>query len=192
VAGTPANNANEIWGTFVGAIDQASAYRFAHWLGLASGKPVHLAFQSAGGMVGDGIFIYELLRNAPSPVTLYSLGAVSSIAALAFLGAKKKCVGAYATFMLHRTTFTAATPSTGAALAARVQTLAIDDQRTERILRLHLRLDSARWNDLDGNDVWFTAQEAVAVGFADEIADFAPPTGTTLWDFNLAVQGVSP
>jgi len=32
----------------------------------------------------------------------------------------------------------------------------------------------------------------VAIGFADEVVDFAPPPSVPLWDFNLAVQGVAP
>jgi ATP-dependent protease ClpP protease subunit len=190
---TPASK--ERYGTFVGTIDQASASRLAHWLDGAAfdhSTHVHLAFQSSGGLVADGVFLYDLIRSYPVPLTIYNMGTVSSIAAIAYLGAKHRHVSKNATFMLHRTTFIFPTPPGAAELQRRAQTLVIDDQRTERILRAHLRPEWDRWNDLNSNDVWFTADEAVAAGMADAVADFSPPQGTELWDFNMAVQGVTP
>jgi ATP-dependent Clp protease protease subunit len=198
MTGTPAAGAQatpETYATFVGGIDQSSAYRLTHWLGIASQRPgayVHLLFHSLGGTVGEGILLYEFFRAAPFEVTLYNSGSVSSIAAVAFLGARHRKVGRNATFMLHRTTFTSTMPAGVKEVRRRAETLAIDDQRMERILRQHLRLEADRWDDLDGNDVWFTADEAVAVGLADAVAEFAPPQGTQIWDFNLPVQGMTP
>jgi ATP-dependent Clp protease protease subunit len=183
------------YGVFAGFIDQSAVYRVSHWLSAVThdgGGHVHLLFQSSGGNVADGVFLYNFLRTFPFQLTLYNGGSVQSIAAVAFLAARHRKVSKHGTFMVHRTHFPGANPATARELLVRVEALKIDDQRTETILREHLRLEPSRWNDLDGNDVWFTADEAVRVGIADGIADFAPPPATPLWDFNLPIQGMTP
>lgn len=168
-------------------------YRLSHWLDLASQnvpRPhVHLLFQSNGGSVGDGVFLYNYFRSLPFEFTIYNVGSVVSIAAVAFLGAKHKRVSAAGTFMLHRTTFNQIIPANAQDLQARAASLTIDDQRTLAILKQHLtKLEPSRWNDLNSNEVWFTADEAVRIGMADSVADYAPPTGTALLDFSF-LQG---
>lgn len=77
-------------------------------------------------------------------------------------------------------------PLNGSQLQVKVSSLAMDDQRTLAILKQHLpKLEAARWDDLNSNEVWLAADEAVSVEMADAIADFAPPVGTALWDFNF-------
>jgi ATP-dependent protease ClpP protease subunit len=39
-----------------------------------------------------------------------------------------------------------------------------------------------KWAHFDHNDLWFSAEEAVQFGIADEIAEFAPPVGTKLYN----------
>jgi ATP-dependent Clp protease protease subunit len=41
--------------------------------------------QSTGGFVGDGIAIYNYLRNVPIEIIAYNGGMVSSIAVLVFI-----------------------------------------------------------------------------------------------------------
>ncbi|MEO8450030.1 MAG: ATP-dependent Clp protease proteolytic subunit [Gemmatimonadota bacterium] len=177
----------DFYGTFCGPIDEGSAFRLCHWLDLASQKQspsVHLLFQSSGGNVGDGVFLYNYFRSLPFKLTIYNAGSVSSVATVAFLGARHRLVSHAATFMLHQTMFTGL-PATAQQLQARVTSLALDDQRTLSILRQHLTLEPARWDDLNGNEVWFSADEAVRIGMADGIADFSPPAGTPITDFNF-------
>ena len=38
-----------------------------------------------------------------------------------------------------------------------------------------------KWSYFDHNDLWFSAEDAVRFGIADEIAEFDPPVGTTLF-----------
>lgn len=183
---TPKPAPQPVYGTFCAPIDPGSAQRFAHWLDVASqgGVPeAHILFQSTGGSVGDGIFLYSLFRALPFDLTLYNGGAVQSIASVAFLGAKHRRVSHSGVFMLHHTFFQGL-PLDAEQTRIRGHTLAVDDQRTEAILREHLRLDAAMWDDLKRNELWFTAEEAVRVGFADAIGDFAPPLRGPLADFN--------
>ncbi len=81
----------DVHATFVGIIEQASIAPLTRCLDFASqSNPpmVHLLFQSAGGMVGDGVFLYNYFRNLPFDLTIYNMGAVESAAAIAFFGRK--------------------------------------------------------------------------------------------------------
>src|SRR5262249_3680075 len=141
---------------------------------------VHLLFQSSGGTVSDGVCLYNFLRMLPIEVSLYNVGTVASAGALAYLGAKVRKVSATGTFMLHRTQ---ASPlmATAERLQALVKSVAVDDQRTETILRVHLNLPDELWEVHKVSDLWFSAEEAVEYGLATEVGDFAPPKGTQLF-----------
>ena len=64
------------------------------------------------------------------------------------------------------------------------ESAALDDRRTEEILRAHLKMSTKQWNNFDHCDLSFTAAEGVKLGIAQEIAEFSPPSGTKV--FNIA------
>lgn len=51
-------------------------------------RHLHLRFQSSGGHPGSGIYVYDLFRRFPFPITVYNVGQVSSIGVVAYLGAQ--------------------------------------------------------------------------------------------------------
>src|SRR5688572_8707271 len=89
------------WGAFVGFINQDALARVFKALSPAISNGVshiHLLFQSAGGTVGDGIALYNYFRSLPVGLTLYNVGSVASIAAIAFLGARRRIATPHSTF----------------------------------------------------------------------------------------------
>src|SRR5579864_177762 len=176
---------NEAYGLFCSPINEASVERLLQNLSAATQKGVthlHLLFQSTGGSVGDGICLYNVFRSLPYDLTIYNVGSVQSIAALAYLGARKRKTTASATFVFHRTTMSPQF-AMAFALQAYAESVSFDDRRTEAILLSHITMPTEKWAKLDHCDLWFTAQEAIDAGVADEIADFAPPVGATLYYF---------
>jgi ATP-dependent Clp protease protease subunit len=141
-------------------------------------KSVHLVFQSQGGGIGEGIYLHNLFQTLPFELTAYNSGSVTSIAVVAYLGAKRRKVSKYAFFMIHRTqtTTTAANTQTVKAFA---ESAVLFDKNTEAILRKHINMPPEKWAHFDHNDLWFSAEDAVKYGLADEIAEFSPPPGTT-------------
>ena len=96
----------EVFATFVGLIDQSALQRIFAGLTLAMTnkvRRVHLLFRTTGDTVGDGVCLYNYLRSLPIEISLYNVGTVASIGALAYLGAKVRKTSTSATFMLHRT-----------------------------------------------------------------------------------------
>lgn len=144
-------------------------------------KHVHLLFHSIGGFPSDGILLYNYFTALPIELTLYNAGSVESAATVAYLGAKNRKVSANAAFMIHKT---AVSPqfATASKLKAATQSLVLDDERTEAILREHLKLSDDHWKHHEHHNVWFSADEAVAVGLAHGVASFFPPKGTRIFN----------
>jgi ATP-dependent Clp protease protease subunit len=120
-------------------------------------------------------------RTFPLPVTIYNAGGISSAAVLAYLGAPQRLANPSASFMVHRShaTFQAANADV---IQARIQSLIMDDERTENILRQHLKLPSDKWEVHEHHDLWLTAGEAVEYGLATHLGDFAPPRGAKVYN----------
>jgi len=178
------HSASDTYAWFAGPIDQNAVLRFFNFFSLAGQDNIphiHLLLQSGGGMVGDGICLHNFFRNSPIPLTVYNSGTCASIAAVAYLGAMKRKVSAYGTFMLHKTH---ASPQTANAqrLHAAARSVVLDDGRTEAILKRDLHLSDAQWADHENFDLWLSAQEAVQCGLSTEVGEFTPPLGQRVFN----------
>jgi len=173
-----------VYAMFCGGIEQATAQKVVNSLAIAMGgkvKHIHLLFQSAGGYVGDGVFLYNLFRSIPVELTLYNVGQISSAGVVAYLESRRRKTSRSATFMLHRST-NSPQFATASKLDHIAKTLVLDDQRSEEIVRAHVSFPAELWDQLRERDIYLSAEDAVRFGIADEITDFAPPTGTQVFN----------
>lgn len=179
MATPPVPPPEEVYAVYCGDINAANTAKLIQGLtavASAGTKRVHILFQSWGGFVGDGVFLYNALKKLSIEVTLYNAGQVASAASLVFLGAHGRKTTANAVFMIHKGTV--APNATGVdRLKAVAANLTIDDVRVEEILRSHLRLPDELWTQFGYHDVYLTGTDAVAYGMAEEIAEFSPPVG---------------
>jgi ATP-dependent Clp protease protease subunit len=177
------NLPEEVYAVFCGGIDQASIQKIFLAVATASQnnvRHIHLMFRSTGGTVGDGIALYNYLRAAPVDMTLYNVGSVQSIAAVAYLGAKKRKTSARASFVFHRTTASPQSADAGL-LKTITESIVMDDRCTESILREHLKIPDEKWAVLDQGNLWFAGEDAIKANIADEVAEFAPPVGSRIF-----------
>lgn len=171
---------NEVYATLIAPINQESVRNLAAFLSrasMANVSHIHLLLQSFGGMIGDGICAYSLLKGCSMPLTIYNCGAVQSAAVLAYIGAATRKVSPYAAFMAH----SCAVGSQGAgphALKSIARSMEIDNERAEGIIHKHASLSDEQWAIYQNRDLWLSAEEAIANGIADEIGEFCPPAGT--------------
>ncbi len=175
-----AKKPEEIWATYCGDINAANVAKLVGGLNVVASngtKRIHILFQSWGGFVGDGVFLYNALKKLSIEVALYNAGQVASAATLAYLGAHSRKTTANAVFMIHKSTYNPNTVGVDK-LKALADNLAIDDVRVEEILRAHLRLPEELWTQFRFHDVYLSGKDAVAYGMAEEIGEFSPPPGT--------------
>jgi ATP-dependent protease ClpP protease subunit len=103
-----------IYVTLAGPVDQPMVQRVFQSFAVAvnSGvKTIHLLFHSNGGLVADGVALYNYFRNSSIDLHIYNGGTVSSIGVIAFLGAHNRYASANATFMIHKTRFNPGAPT---------------------------------------------------------------------------------
>jgi ATP-dependent Clp protease, protease subunit len=175
---------SEVYAVFCGGIEQATAQKIVNGLTIAMGanvKHVHLLFQSAGGYVGDGVFLYNFFRSVPIELTLYNVGQISSAGVIAYLGGKSRKTARNASFMIHCST-NSPQFATAKKLKHITRSLILDDERTEAIIRNHVQFPPRHWKDLRNQDIYVIGEEAVTFGVADGIEDFAPPAGTQVFN----------
>ncbi len=170
-------NPKEIWATFAGVLELPIVRRtFELFNGAMADnvKIIHLLMHSTGGPIADGIALYTYFRALPIKVVTYNCGAVSSAATTVFLGAGHRVVSPHATFMVHKTIVPVPNMATGPRLQAAAGSVALDDIRTEAILREHITLTDEQWAVHGIADLTLSADESVKCGLAHRIGLFSP------------------
>ncbi|MDX2131772.1 MAG: ATP-dependent Clp protease proteolytic subunit [Planctomycetota bacterium] len=157
----------------IGEINQGSAARVMMQMlyldNTGRGKDINLYINSPGGAVDDTLAIYDTMRFLASPISTYCLGrAYSGAAVLLTAGAKgRRYMLPHAKVMIHQPYGGV----TGQAEDIRIQAEQILKAKAElnRILSQctgqpvdNIQRDSER-------DRYFTAEEAVRYGLADEV-----------------------
>src|ERR1700686_1073853 len=101
----PPPQPTDFYAVFCDEINQASVNRLTRTFQVAMQngcQHIHLLFQSTGGTVNDGLFLFEYFRALPiSFLTLYNVWGVCSIAVVAYLGAAHRVTTPTAMFMIH-------------------------------------------------------------------------------------------
>jgi ATP-dependent Clp protease protease subunit len=175
----------EIWCTLAGSVDGLMAQRVFQFFANAVNngvKDVHLLLQSSGGFIPDGVGIYNYLSNVPINIITYNGGGVSSTAVTVFLSGKKRIANETSTFVIHKTQGFPPAGAPATVLKAVVDSLDIDDSRTESILRKHTKMPEEKWLLHQHGTLVITAQEALKFGIVHEIGAFSPPPTGPLWN----------
>lgn len=168
----------------IGEINQASAARvMMQMLYLENqkrGQEINLYINSPGGAVDDTLAIYDTMRFITSPVATYCLGrAYSGGSILLAAGQKgKRYILPHAKVMIHQ-------PYGGVGGQAediRIQAEQIIKTKAElnRILAKHCGKDPEQVHRDSERDRYFTAEEAVRYGLADEVLTEPPKDAASI------------
>jgi ATP-dependent Clp protease protease subunit len=168
----------------IGEINQASAARvMMQMLYLENqkrGQEINLYINSPGGAVDDTLAIYDTMRFITSPVATYCLGrAYSGGSILLAAGQKgKRFILPHAKVMIHQ-------PYGGVGGQAediRIQAEQIikTKQELNRILAKHCGKDPEQVHRDSERDRFFTAEEAVRYGLADEVLTEPPKDSASI------------
>ena len=176
---------SEVWCTLTGDINQDMTQRvfnsFAHAV-REKVDTVHLLIQSGGGFVSNGVALYNYLSGLPIKIIAYNPGGVLSIAVIVFLSAQKRVASDTATFMIHKSHVSPEPGATADALNAIADSLNIDNDRIETILRQHITMPKKMWDQHKHGNLTITARKAKELGLIHEIGLFSPPQGAKLYN----------
>lgn len=148
-----------------------TARQFIADLKALKAKKITMLVNSPGGSLFDGVAIYNAIRSLDAEVTAKVLGVAASAASVIVMAAKKVVMPKASMLMVHKS----ATASWGNAddLRAMADTLDKIDNSLATVYADRTGKSVEEVMALLGDETWMSADEAVAMGFADEIADDA-------------------
>ena len=136
-------------------------------------KTIRLRLLSPGGFVADAAAIYNALQRHPATVETWNDGEASSAASYLFMAGDRRVMASNALLMIH----SAWTFAAGNAKALRSMADSLDKQNDVLVpayARSGMDQDEIRGLLADGENHWFTPEEAIAAGFATEIEQALP------------------
>lgn len=145
---------------------------FIHALNQVTTSKINLRLNSPGGSVFEGIAIANAIRSHPATVTVYVDSLAASIASVIALAGDRVVMMPQSQFMVHNASGSChgdATEMTKMADLLDKQSLNIAQAYAE-----HTGRPLAEWQQYMADETWFTAEEAVSVGLADEVMPMAP------------------
>ena len=156
-----------------GPVDDEIAHTVTMELDYLNNKsvddPITLVINSPGGSVTAGLAIYDAMQNVDCPVVTVCSGICASMGAVLFAaGSKgKRYIMENAEVMCHQ-------PSAGTQGMVSSMDIDIDHfkktrTRLNRILAKHTGKSENQIHKDTERDRWFSAEEAVSYGLADEI-----------------------
>src|ERR1700712_3908564 len=156
----------------IGSGNLSSSY-LQQQLKAAAGQDVDVHISSAGGSAFDAIAIYDLLKKYPGTVTTYIDALAASAASIVAMGGKTIVMSKYALLMIHK-------PMVGSGgnsdeLLKDVQMLNVVQSRLAQIYMDKTGLDGVTVNSLINSVTWMTADQALDLGFIDQVEDYSEP-----------------
>ena len=140
-----------------GEITQESAFEFAltaaYLNSLSETESITVYINSPGGDIDAGLLMYDVIQTSPAPIRLVALGTAYSMAALLFAS------GLHGRYLLPNSKLMLHEPLLGYPIGGNTSSIKTisDEEQIEEITK---------------HDHFFTADESVAFGLADEVITF--------------------
>lgn len=163
-----------IYGTIGDSLwsESVSPLQLAEQIGQITAGTIHVRINSGGGVVADGMAIYNALKQHAAHKVVFVDGQAASIASLIAMAGDELVMYASSLLMVHAPHTIAA----GNASSFRQYATALD-AHAGAMLEAYASKTGKRAEVeqllTDGADHWYTGAQAVEFGFADRVADAA-------------------
>ena len=160
-----------------GEITQESAFGFAltaaYLNGLSETEPITVYINSPGGSIDAGLLMYDVIQTSPAPIRLVVLGAAYSMAALLFAsGLHGRYLLPNSKLMLHEPLLGCPIEGNTSSIKTISDDLLATRDKLNAILAKHTGKTRKQIEEVTKFDHYFTADESVAFGLADEVITF--------------------
>lgn len=138
---------------------------------------VRVRINSQGGEVYAGIAIFNALRSCKCDITIYTDGIAASIAGVIAMCGRKHYMSRYSRLMIH--SVSGGVYGNRRDLEKMIDEIVSLEETIGEIIskRMGISPEEVKSRFFDGDDHWFTAEQAVELGLADGIYD-APGFGS--------------
>ena len=160
-----------------GEISQDSAFEFAlavaHLNSISKTDSITVYINSPGGAVDAGLLMYDVIQESPAPIRLVVLGAAYSMAALLFAsGQHGRYILPNSKLMLHEPLLGYPIGGNTSSIKTISDDLLSTRDKINKILAKHTGKSQKEIEEATNYDHYFTAEESVAFGLADEVVTF--------------------
>lgn len=166
----------------VGDISEQSASAFVQQMLLLNmenrEKPIDLLITSHGGDVDAGLLMYDAIQGSTAPVRMFCLGFAHSMAAVLFIsGNHGRYILPHSKLMLHEPYLGKPLGGTVSSVKSNLEGLLERKRELCRILAKHTGKTEEEIVKEIGYDHFYTSEECVEAGLADEIIGFQEMMG---------------
>lgn len=126
-------------------------------------NPITIYLSSNGGIVHDGMAIYDLIRSSPSPTIIYAIGKICSMGIIVLIAGDRRFASANTRFMMHSASH--ATEGKTKDTRNDVNEVEFQDKHTSKLLVSRSNLTKVELDKLlDAPDHWFGTTTARKYG----------------------------
>lgn len=151
------------------------ADEFVDELKAVTTSKINLRLNSPGGSVFDGIAIANAIRSHPATVTVYVDSLAASIASVIAMSGDRLVMMPQSQIMVHNAS--GACYGDATEMTKMADLLDKQSRNIAEAYAQHTGGSLADWQQYMADETWFTADEALAVGMADEVMPMRPKKG---------------
>ncbi len=151
------------------------ADEFITALGQITTSKISLRLNSPGGSVFEGIAIANAIRSHPATVTVYVDSLAASIASVIAMSGDRLVMMPQSQIMVHNAS--GVCQGDAAEMTKMAELLDKQSRNIAEAYAQHTGRPLADWQQYMADETWFTADEAVAAGLADEAMPMRPKKG---------------
>ena len=159
-----------------GQITMESACAFADQVMLLcdqSHEPIDVFLNSPGGEVKAGLLMYDIIQSSPAPIRMFCRGMAYSMAALLFAsGSHGRFLLPNSELMLHEPLLSGGVQGSASSIKSISEGILAVKARLNGILSRHKGKSLEEIEAATAYDHFFSAEESVAFGLADEIVGY--------------------
>lgn len=160
-----------------GEITQESAFEFAltaaYLNSLSETEAITVYINSPGGDIDAGLLMYDVIQTSPAPIRLVTLGEAYSMAALIFSsGLHGRYLLPNSKLMLHEPLIDCPVGGNTSSIKTISDDMLATRDKINRLLAKHTGKPLKVIEKATNYDHFFTAEESVAFGLADEVITF--------------------
>ena len=149
----------------------------------SSHEPIDVFINSTGGEVKAGLMMYDIIQSSPAPIRLFCRGIAYSMAALLFASG---CHGRYllpnSELMLHEPLLSSGIQGSASSIKSISDGILAVRAKLNGILSRHTGKTPEEIDTATAYDHFFSAQESVDFGLADEIVGYDRMMGGDRYD----------
>ena len=130
--------------------------------------PIDVLINSPGGDINAGMLMYDVIQNSKAPIKMYCIGKAYSMAAVLFAsGPHGRYILPHSELMIHE-------PLLGnhVSIKSISDSLLEAKKKMNRILAKHTKKTEAEIETATAYDHYFSPEESINFGLADEIIEF--------------------